>query len=514
MASNNLFNAVRASYALVGCLASFLSAIQVMAEEPLEDAPRPPNIVFILTDDQRYDALGVVDPTLDTPNLDAIARTGVQFTNAFVSTALCSPSRATILTGQYMNRHGIVDNNKAIPKGTVFFPQYLQQAGFETAFIGKWHMGGEHDDPQPGFDHWISFAGQGNYHPIDAKGRQSMLNINGEHVPQEGYITDELTDYALEWLNGLSHEKPFFLYLSHKAVHSEFIPAARHESQYADLPIELPESAAPTAENREGKPMWVWNQRNSWHGVDYPYHTDLDITEYKRSYLRTLSAVDDGVGEVLSWLRDNDLESSTVVIFMSDNGFLFGEHGLIDKRHAYEESMRVPLLVKGPGIASGVVRPQVVANLDIAPTILEFANLESPTHFQGSSFVPLTRSNPDASAWRSELIYEYFWEYNFPQTPTTFAIRTDQYKYIQYHGIWDTDELYDIQSDPKESTNLIDDPEYAEIIVELRDRLYEARLGEDGRSAVPFNNKKGPVFRRRDGNGSRAAEFPASWIND
>lgn len=473
-------------------------------------APSQPNIIFVLTDDQRYDELGILNAELETPHMDALANNGVHFENAFVTTALCSPSRATILTGLYMNRHGIVDNNRPIAEGTVFFPGYLQSAGYDTAFIGKWHMGGESDDPQPGFDHWVSFAGQGNYYPIDKRGRQSMLNINGERVPQQGYITDELTDYAIDWLETLDGEEPFFLYLSHKAVHSEFLPAERHQDQYSDMVIELPESADDT----ENKPMWVQNQRNSWHGIDYPYHSDLDIIEYKRRYLQTLTAVDDSLGRVQSWLESKDLADNTIIVFMSDNGFLFGEHGLIDKRNAYEESMRVPLIVSGPGLLEGVSRQEVVANLDIAPTLLDFAGIDAPQHFQGQSFADLTRADANDTDWRSELVYEYFWEYNFPHTPTTFAIRTDRYKYIQYHGIWDTDELYDMQADPNETNNLIDAPEHADLIAELRDRLFELRQSEDGRNVVPYNNKTGPMFVRRTGQGSQAAEFPEKWVDE
>jgi arylsulfatase A-like enzyme len=226
------------------------------------------NVIFILTDDQRYDELGFMNPVIDTPNMDRIAAEGVHFENAFVTTALCSPSRASILTGQYMHNHGVVDNNKPPREGTIFFPQYLQKAGYSTAFIGKWHMG-EHalaghrlDDPQPGFDHWVSFAGQGHYYPEVVEGKVNQLNVNGEQVDQKGYITDELTDYALDWLNNRDNDKPFFMYLSHKAVHANFSPAERHENQYADREIPVPDSQADTEENYDGKPLWVKNQRN------------------------------------------------------------------------------------------------------------------------------------------------------------------------------------------------------------------------------------------------------------
>ena len=281
------------------CLAALqvVAAIALAAPAASAQDPSPPNVVFILVDDHRYDALGFLDPVIETPRLDQMAREGVHYTNAFVTTSLCSPSRASILTGQYMHDHGVVDNNRPAREGTIYFPTYLQQSGYETAFVGKWHMGGHSDDPQPGFDHWVSFRGQGDYYPGANPNRESTLNINGERVAQKGYITDELTDYALEWLeNGRDEEAPFFLYLSHKAVHDNFSPAERHKDLYADAELSPPATMAPSAETDANKPMWVRNQRNSWHGVEYPYHSTIDVMDYYRSYIRALAGVDDSVG--------------------------------------------------------------------------------------------------------------------------------------------------------------------------------------------------------------------------
>ena len=473
------------------------------------------NIIFILTDDQRFDELGFLNPILETPNMDRLAREGVHFKNAFVTTALCSPSRATILTGQYMHSHGVVDNNKPARDGTIYFPSYLQQAGYVTAFFGKWHMGGHTDDPQPGFDHWLSFAGQGDYMPRRKRnGQMSHFNINGEHVLQKGYITDELTDYTLEWLKEeRDPERPFFVYLSHKAVHANFEPAERHRDQYRDADIPIPPSQADTPENYRGKPMWVENQRNSWHGVDFPYHSELDVREYKRQYHRALSAVDDSLGRILAWLEESGHADDTAVFLMGDNGFLFGEHGLIDKRNAYEESMRVPLIARVPGGERGYVVEEVAANLDIAPTMLDLAGAEEmPPQFAGASLLPLALGE-DVPEWRESLLYEYYWEFNFPSTPTTFAVRTDRYKLIQYHGLWDTDELYDLEDDPQEMNNLIDDPDFLEVKVALRKQLFD-QLALDGEHAVPYTRKwsSGAIFRHSDR--SKAAEFPEEWLRD
>ncbi|MEM7019701.1 MAG: sulfatase [Pseudomonadota bacterium] len=345
-----------------------------------------PNFIFILTDDQRYDEMGFMNPVLNTPHMDEMAEQGVHFRNAFVTTSLCSPSRASILTGQMMHNHGVVDNNRPLPPGLELFPVHLRSAGYQTAFVGKWHMGGQISEPRPEFDFWVSFPGQGNYYPRTLFGQPSMLNVNGKNVPQKGYITDELTDYAMGFLNNRDADKPFMMYLSHKAVHATFQPAERHTEQYSDAEIKL--GKAPPTE--ADVPMWVRNQRNSWHGDEFPYHNELPLAEFKRQYHRTLSAVDDSIGQLHQWLRDNDLEQNTIVILMGDNGFMFGEHGLIDKRNAYEESMRIPLLMTAPGhFAPGQVVEQMVANIDIAPTLLALAGLEKPAHYDGMSFAHL-----------------------------------------------------------------------------------------------------------------------------
>ena len=489
-----------------------------IASAQTQDQAQPYNVIYILTDDQRYDELGFMNPILDTPNMDRIAEQGLHLKNAFVTTSLCSPSRASILTGQYMHNHGVVDNNKPPAADTIFFPKYLQEAGYDTAFIGKWHMGEsgsttrEQDDPQPGFDHWVSFAGQGSYYPnVNRNGQASRFNINGEHVLQQGYITDELTDYAVDWLDNRDDTKPFFMYLSHKAVHANFAPAERHIDQYADAVIPVPDSQADTSENNAGKPLWAQNQRNSWHGVDFPYHSFLDVQAYKLEYHRALSAVDDSIGRLFTWLEENNHADDTYIVLMGDNGFMFGEHGLIDKRNAYEESMRVPLLIMGPGIAPNSVMEEIIANIDIAPTMLDIAGVAPAEQFDGQSFYPLIQGEP-VEDWRTELLYEYYWEFNYPSTPTTFALRTDDYKFIQYHGVWDTEELYDMRNDSAEMHNLIEDSQYLGVVAELRAKLFARLENSEGDHAVPYTEKfgHGAIFRQEDR--SKAAEFPDSWL--
>ncbi len=480
---------------------------------------RRPNVILILTDDHRFDAMGFIGHRfLETPNMDRMAREGVHLANAFVTTSLCSPSRASILTGLYAHNHGVVDNYNPVPASLKFFPEYLQQAGYETAFVGKWHMGGEHDEPQRGFDYWVSFKGQGTYW-ADGHGTSRVVpqtsydgfNVNGNRVPQRGYITDELTDYALAWLRQRTDERPYMLFLSHKAVHSDFVPADRHRGRYARMPVPRPPTLDNTPKNYQDKPMWLRNQRNSRHGVDFAYNLkDFDLAAYYRRYCETLLAVDDSLGRILKHLEDRNELESTVVIYMGDNGFQFGEHGLIDKRTAYEASIRIPLLVMCPALFRGGSKiTQMVANIDIAPTILELAGVEPPEHFDGRSFVPLLKGRP--TPWRGALLYEYYWERNYPHTPTTHAIQTGRWKFIRYHGIWDLDELYDMQSDPDETTNLINSPAHQDTVQDLRARLFKL-LRETGGSSVPLLPNRGAWFpwRRRDG--AESADFPQAFF--
>jgi len=505
------------SAALLACAMPFHPAAAAA-----EKAPQRYNMIFVLVDDLRFDTMGFLTPGLQTPNIDFLAKNGVYFPNAVVTSALCSPSRATILTGQTARNHGVIDNNDSSETGLKFFPEYLHSAGYQTAFIGKWHMGQSSDAPRPGFDHWVSFRGQGNYFPTDGlspaqlqAGQRQMLNVDGREVQQKGYITDELTDYAMNWLeHGRDSSKPFFLYLSHKAVHSEAKPPERYAKQYANLDIKLPASMANTEENNRGKPMWVRNQRNSWHGADFLYHTNQSLKDYVREYYRTLSPVDESLGRILSYLRKNKLENNTLIVFYSDNGFLFGDHGLIDKRNAYEPSVRVPMVAYAPGLLpKGVVNPVRVRNLDLAPTFLDVAQVAAPPQFEGKSVLPVAAGKVAPSAWKEDdFVYEYYWEWTFPQTPTTFAIESGRLKYIQYHGVWDIEELYDVEHDPDEMHNLIDEPRYVQAKLDLRHKLFAALASNKGQHVVPYTERRSEGAVYRDKNGTGAASFPPQWL--
>lgn len=507
--------------------AFFIFLVHIAGTGLVAQAESKPNIVVILTDDHRFDALGFLGhPFLKTPNLDRLAAEGAYFENAYVTTSLCSPSRASILTGLYAHNHGVVDNYHPVDESLTFFPENLQKAGYQTAFIGKWHMGNS-DVKQRGFDHWVSFRGQGVYAPdpamLKAKGRfvpqaeNTGFNVNGSRVPQTGYITDELTDYAEDWLGGKDDDdKPFFLYLSHKGVHADFLPPDRHAFKFDSQEIAQPPSPVTHPDLFEDPPMWVRNQNNSRHGVEFAYYTGVDLAKYYRRYCEALLAVDDSVGRVLGMLEKLGELEDTVILYLGDNGFLFGEHGLIDKRCAYEESVRIPMLMRYPKrISAGTRVKKIVANIDVAPTLLEVAGVgESGLKMDGLSFWKLAQGQQEADAsWREHLLYEYYWERNYPQTPTTHALIGEQYKYIRYHGVWDQDELYDTIADPNERQNLFNDPEHAERIARMNQTLFTLLKETNGKN-IPLMPDRGTKFLHRKEGGSKGAPFPDSFYRE
>jgi N-acetylglucosamine-6-sulfatase len=461
---------------------------------------RPKNVLFVLSDDHRYDFMSCVEGApefLETPNMDRLAEEGALFENAFVTTSLCSPSRASILTGQFMHHHQVVDNQRPVPPGTVFFPEHLQRAGFETAFVGKWHMGHENDEPRKGFHHWASFKGQGTYFDPE-------LNINGTRKKFVGYNADVLASEAIEWLKGRNGTAPFFLYLSFKAVHYPFQPAERHRGRYEGKPIKYPETMAFTEENYATQSKWIRERRYGIHGIDHMETGAFDddpVPSFDDLYYRfceTVHGLDENLGRVLKFLDDSGQADETLVLYMGDNGFALGEHGFYDKRDAFEESIRIPLLARAPGwIEPGTKIPQMVQNIDIAPTILDVAGASAAgaPPMDGRSFVPLLKGAYE-TPWRDHILYEYHWEWNFPATPTTLAIRTDRYKYIYYHGVWDLNGFYDLATDPHERHNLIRLPAYAERISALRDQMFR-EFEASGGLHLPIRVPKGVQFYDR-----------------
>jgi N-acetylglucosamine-6-sulfatase len=464
------------------------------------DLSKSRNVVFVLSDDHRFDFMGFMPEApefLETPNMDRMAAEGAHLVNSFVSTSLCSPSRASILTGQYMHHHQVVDNQRPVPEGTIFFPQYLQRAGYTTTFVGKWHMGHDRDDPRPGFDHWASFRGQGTY--VDP-----TLNVNGQRQTFQGYTTDVLTDQAISWLRQKrDNSKPFCLYLSYKAVHYPFQPAPRYLGKYGDEPIDYPETMANTERNYQTQSHWIRERRYSIHGIDHMETGAFDkdpvpnFDNLYHQYCEAVHGLDENLGRVLDTLDDAGLSDNTLVIYMGDNGFELGEHGFYDKRDAFEHSIRVPMLAYAPGmIRPGTKVTEMVQNIDVAPTILDACGVPAPAtpRMDGQSFLPLLLG--ERPEWRNHILYEYHWEWNFPATPTTFAIRTDRYKYIFYHGVWDHNGFYDLQTDPIERHNLINVPAYQEQIARMQQQLFD-ELAASGGVNIPVRPPAGDRLDQR-----------------
>ncbi len=455
-----------------------IGCAQARSVEPRAPDAQSPNIVVVLVDDLRFDALGTSGhPFVETPHIDRLAREGANFSRAFVTTSLCCPSRASLLTGAWAHRHGVTSNETiGLDPSLPTFPKLLQASGWHTAFIGKWHIG-ESAEPRPGFDRWVSFDGQGVYF-------DPVLNEDGRTVEALGYVTDLLTDAAVRWIDEQRADAPFCLILSHKATHAPMAPAPRHRGRYSEREIAAPLSAA---DDLEDKPEAL--RRMAAHGFltrrfeargDQPAPQrvpppDWDIPDFVRLFLETLLAVDESVGRVVAALEERGLLERTLVVFTSDNGLLFGEHQAPDKRLAFEESIRVPLILRAPElVAPGSVIEELVLNVDLAPTLLELAGIAPPSLAQGRSLLPLLRGEP--VAWRDSFFYEYFREPPFEGIPTTLALRGKDWKYVVYPDyLPPNEELYDLAADPFEMRNLAALPASATRLEELRALLERSK---------------------------------------
>lgn len=433
-----------------------------------------PNIVFIITDDQRADQLGLAGhPAARTPHIDRIGREGVWFKNFFTVTPLCSPSRASFLTGLYPHAHGIINNDKlgldVISHTLVTWPRQLREAGYETAFIGKWHMGLD-DSRRPGFDRWLSFKGQGLY--VDG-----VVNDDGLSRQLTGYMTDFLNEQAVAFVRK-PRTKPFALIVSHKAVHLPYLPAARHESLHADYEFK---PGPPSPGDLAGKPTLTRPvprvDTTMLEGIapepaEPRRGRGRDPASIARDQLRALASVDEGVGQLYAALEKTGALDRTIVVYTSDNGYLMGEHGVIDqKRWAYEPAIRVPLLMRyPPAIAAGSVRGQLVLNIDLAPTLLDLAGVKPIVPMHGRSLAALLREA--GAPWRKAFLAEYFLEKVSPRVPPWQSVRTERWKYIRYTGEPETaDELYNLHADPREERNLAADLAAREQLEALRREL-------------------------------------------
>ena len=438
---------------------------------------KKPNFLFILVDDQPYDAVGFSNryPFLKTPNIDKLAKEGVNIENFFVTQSICSPSRASFLTGTYPHIHGVNQNNKHVDPDWQNYAPYsthLQNSGYETAHIGKIHMawkrGKEHI--RPGFDYWFSFIGQGQY--FDPK-----VNDNGVEMKLEGYMTDILTDKTIDWLkNKRDPNKPFSLNLWHKAVHERHLPAPRHKNLYKNEDLPTPPYDT-HKETFKGKPEWLrrktygfkWNENDKIPDELPEITWPINKQKYMQ-LLRSLIAVDESLGQVIKTLDEMGELENTVIIYSSDNGYFMGEHTFLDKRLAYENSMRVPMIIRYPKLITknSIVKEQCL-NIDIAPTILDLAGVKKPSYMQGESMVKLVSGKKDKS-WRKSMLFEYYVDDAWPYAgPNQVAVRTNKYKLIDNFLEDDIDELYDLVNDPGEMKNLINDDNYNNVEKELRE---------------------------------------------
>ena len=347
---------------------------------PATNGREPLNVVVVLTDDQRWDSFGFMGhPFLRTPNIDRLAAEGAYFRQAFVTTSLCCPSRATMLTGRYAHDHGVLNNQSELAPAWPTYATVAQRAGVRTAYIGKWHMGGHSPAPRPGWSTWMAFRGQGRYEypggpktpPLDRG-----IDVDGQFTEINGYITDVLTERAVAWIRAYDARDPFLMVVSHKACHAPFQPAARHRSLYADAVV--PEPLPDTDAAYDDLPRWLRRQRDSQFGVDRPYNQWPDFRSWYLDYHRTICAVDEGVGQIVAALDDRKLLERTAILFLSDNGFMHGEKGTLDKRASYDPSIRVPWIARVPGAAAGQRRDELVLNLDVATSILDLLGLRPP----------------------------------------------------------------------------------------------------------------------------------------
>ena len=442
-----------------------------------------PNIIFIMTDDHASHALSCYGSRInETPNLDRIAREGMRFNNCFCTNSICAPSRAVILTGKYSHLNGVTDNRLEFDGTQQTFPKLLQQAGYQTAMIGKWHLKSE----PTGFDYWNVLPGQGDYY-------DPVMIEAGTKKQYTGYVTDIITDHCLTWLRDREDTRPFCLMYHHKAPHRRWMPGPKHANLYEDIDIPEPETFNDDYRTRSAaareQEMTIERHLNDRDlKVDPPEGLsgqELKKWKYQRyikDYLRCIASVDDNVGRLLDYLDESGLAENTVLVYTSDQGFYLGDHGWFDKRFMYEESLRMPLLVRYPQkIRPGSVNEDMVLNLDFGPTFLDFAGVARPADMQGRSFrrVLLDKTPKD---WRTSMYYHY---YEYPAVHMVkrhYGVRTQRYKLIHFYNDIDAWELYDLQEDPNELNNVYDNPAYADIVRELKAELerLQKQYGDSG----------------------------------
>jgi arylsulfatase A-like enzyme len=504
------------------------SCVDNSENKNVDDRNKRPNIIFMMADDHAYQAISAYsDRLITTPNIDRIAKEGMLFSNASVTNSICAPSRAVILTGKHSHINGKTDNHFPFDTTQITFPQYFQEAGYQTAMFGKLHFG---NSPK-GFDQFKILPGQGRYYnPVFITKNEGTQTI-------EGYVTDIITDMTINWLEKERNpDEPFMLMYLHKAPHREWLPAPRHYKDYIKKRFPEPPTlfddyegrgtAAKEAEmnllehmnyagdskiypevmdelgipdksgwdlkayqrevgamNETQKAQWdsVYGPMNDDFKKRYPGMTETEkmkwrYQRYMQDYLGTIAAVDENVGRVLDYLEANNLSDNTIIVYTSDQGFYLGEHGWFDKRFIYDESFKTPLIIKWPGVTEpGSQTDQMVQNLDFAQTLLDMANIPDPGDMQGESLRPLLSGNEDS--WERDAVYYHYYEYpSIHMVKRHYGIVNRDYKLIHFYYDIDEWELYDRKKDPQEMNNVFDDPAYAKVVDKMKKDLEEIRM--------------------------------------
>ncbi|MFA8437168.1 MAG: sulfatase [Marinifilaceae bacterium] len=504
----------------IWCSAGAIALLSGCSSPVKKAETKQPNIVYIMADDHAVQAISAFNHPLSklapTPNIDRIARDGAIFSNSFCTNSICGPSRAVILTGKFSHVNGFMQNRHGKFDGSQpTFPKYLQKEGYETAMIGKWHLNCE----PTGFDYWNVLTDQGEYYNPD-------FTENGKTETKHGYVTDLITDYTLKWLDEKRDKsKPFMLMMHHKAPHRNWLPAERHYNLYDTVEFPIPETYFDNYEGRQAAAEQEMNiYRDMYEGHDlkmtvakgsdslrydrWPHlfkrmtpeqlatfrkayrkkndaFHDLHLKgkelakwklqRYLQDYLATIKSVDESVGKVLDYLEAHGLAENTIVVYTSDQGFYLGEHGWFDKRFMYEESFRMPLLVKYPkAIKPGTQVKELVQNVDYAPTILDFCGATIPEDMQGRSFRSLLEG-AKVDDWRTSMYYHFYEHPGFHMVKRHIGVRTERYKLIHFYNDIDTWELYDLQEDPHETNNLYGKPGYEELSAQLKEELQRLR---------------------------------------
>ena len=532
-------------------LRSFLSAFSLLLFcQQQSSGDQKPNIVFIFSDDHAPHAIGAYNGWLKsvnpTPRIDELAKQGMLFEKSFCTNSICGPSRAVIMTGKHSHKNGFMNNGNTFNWNQQTFPKILRKAGYTTALYGKSHLKG---NPK-GFDDWKVLPGQGDYYNPDLITPKGRVRI-------DGHCTDVVTDLAVEWLKaGRDKTKPFMLMVQHKAPHRNWMPALRHLPLYDDVKIPEPatlfdkwEDNAPPARHQEleidrhmdinydlfldltadyeGTPSQKRQDRSAWRNMkkmtkdqlsswrafygprDKAFHeaklsgkelVRWKFQRYAKNYLRCVRGVDDSVGKIQDTLKDLKLDDNTVVIYSSDQGFYIGDHGWYDKRWMYEESLMMPLIVKWPGVTKPDSRSvQMVQNLDYAQTFLEMAGAEIPANMQGRSLVPILK-NEKADNWRKSIYYHYYEYPSVHMVPRHYGIRTERYKLIHFYQFGNEWEMYDLEEDPDELTNIYGRADKKSLQIDLEQQLKAIRKFYDDNSDVSekpdeWKNKVRPITK-------------------